>query len=271
MNTGKRSTCRILCALALLMALALSGCLSAQAEEAEWAGMRRDVTVILAQDAVRTYDLRNAEGKPLEPRMAPEMSGRGTPDVKGVEPDYRGVVGFMALQSEWEVSRFSTFNRTPWMLPAYDEDGETVVGEIQHKTPVLVIDQRLKEGKAYKFAGRLLVVRLDTKKQVWVDVTQFVTVPYWTLELKEAVRNGFCIAVYRSKSRYEPMDRKKHRGPLPDGTWVLMCDKAKFPRLNSPDRENNPLLGIIFRSNTGTESYYRFFLFFNEEDLTLVY
>ena len=90
-------------------------------------------------------------------------------------------------------------------------------------------------------------------------------------ELKEAVRNGFCIAVYRSKSRYEPMDRKKHRGPLPDGTWVLMCDKAKFPRLNSPDRENNPLLGIIFRSNTGTESYYRFFLFFNEEDLTLVY
>ena len=270
MKTGKRMAGRRLWALVLLPVLLCSCCLSASAQDAR-PGIQQDVTVVLARDAVATYDLRDAEGKQLEPRLAPEMKGRGTPDTKGVEPDYRGVVGFMALQSDWEISRFNTFNQTPWMLPVYGQDGTAVTGEIPHKTPVLVIEQDLKEGKAYKFAGRLRVVRLDTKEIVWVDVTQFITVPYWTLELSEAVKLGFCIAVYRSKSRFEPMDRKKHRGPLPDGTWVLLCDRTKFPRYTSPDKENNPLLGIIFRSNRKSEAYFRYFLFFNEEDLTLVY
>jgi hypothetical protein len=108
-------------------------------------------------------------------------------------------------------------------------------------------------------------------EETWIDVTQFVTVPYWTLELKEAAKYGFCVAVYRSRSRYEPMDRKKHRGPLPEATRVLLCDKTKFPRYNSPDKENHPLLGIVFRSQKESESYFRVFLFFNTEDLTLVY
>lgn len=267
MKTGGIRTRQRLCALLLMPVLLLSCCLSARAGDA---GM--DVTMVLAQDAVKSLDIRDGEGNLLVPRKAPEMNGRGIPEVKGEEPDYRGVVGYMALQSDWEVSRFSTFTRIPWMLPVYDEDGETVAGEIQHKTPVLVTDQRIREGQGGRFIGMLRVIRLDTRQVVWIDAANFVTVPYWTLTLKEASGYGFSIAVYRSRSRYEPMDRKKHHGPLPDGIWVLMCDKAVFPRHNSPDKENRPLLGIIFRNpKSEKESYLRFFLFFNTDDLTLVY
>ena len=270
-RTGKRSICR-LCALALLPVLLLSCCFSARAEE-QFPSFMPDATVIIAEAAVTTLGITDAEGNPLTVRKAPEMNGRGKPEVKGQEPDYRGVLGYMALQSEWEVSRFNTFVRTPWVLPVYDgPDGDRVAGEIQHKTPVLVIDQQIKERLKYRFAGRLQVIRLDTSEIVWVDVTQFVTVPYWTLDVTEAVKYGFSIVVYRSKSRHEPMDRKKHTGPLPDGSWVLLCEAAKFPYHISPDKENRPLLGIIFRSNReDSEAYRRYFLFFNAEDLTLVY
>lgn len=263
--------CR-LCALVLLPVLLLPCCLSARAED--WpADFGIDATMILARNAAKDFGLTDAEGNPLVPRKAPEMKGRGTPDVKGTEPDYRGILGYAALQSDWEVSRFNTFIRTPWTLPVYeDEYGSRVIGEIQHKTPVLVVDQHIREGRGYKYSGRLQVIRLDTREPAWIDVTQFVTVPYWTLDLTDAAKYGFSIAVYRSRSRYEPMDGKKHTGPLPDGTWVLMCDKAKFPHHTSPDRENRPLLGIIFRNNkTEGEGYLRYFLFFNTEDLTLVY
>ena len=113
-----------------------------------------DVTMVLAQDAVKTFDIRDGEGKLLVPCKAPEMNGRGIPAAKGEEPDYRGVVGYMSLQSDWEVSRFSTFTRIPWMLPVYDEDGETVVGEIQHKTPVL----------GYTWQQEMAVVRSSLQK-----------------------------------------------------------------------------------------------------------
>jgi hypothetical protein len=84
------------------------------------------------------------------------------------------------------------------------------------------------------------------------------------------MKYGYCIAVYRNKSRYEPMDRKKHRGTLPDGLRVLMC-YTLASRYFSPNRPSNPLLGIVFKSSEKKESYARSFLFFNEDDLTLIY
>ena len=116
----------------------------------------------------------------------------------------------------------------------------------------------------------LQVVRLDSRELAWIDVRQFVTVPYWTLELPEAVRYGFCIAVYNEQSRHQALDRKGHRGPLPDGTRVLMCDR-RTSRYLTPDREKNPLLGITFRNRDKKESYFRTFLFFDPADLTPVY
>lgn len=259
---------RRLAALALALLLTAGVSLSA-AEESSAV----DVDLIMAQNAIAAYGVHDAEGRLMTPRKAPEMPGRGEPDAAGEEPDYRGVVGYMSLQTSWDVSRFNTFTQTPWLLPVYEQDGDSwkvSSDAIKHKTPVLVVDQQLREGKGHKFVGYLKVVRLDIHRMVWIDVTQFVTMPYWTLELSEAVQYGYCIAVYRDNSRYEPMDRKGHRGTLPNGLRILMCDK-KTSRYFSPDRENNPLLGIVFRSKKASESYFRTFLFFSLDDLTLVY
>ena len=233
---------------------------------------KADVDLMLAEAAVRDQTLTDPEGKPIAPHKAPDLEGRGMPAGGKDEPDYTGVVGYAALQTDWEVTRFSTFNRTPWRLPVYRPDGDkwATAGSITHKTPVLVISQKIAEGKGHKYYGYLQVVRLDTDEVVWLDVAQFVTVPYWTLELKEAIRYGYCIAVYKNNSRYEPTDRKKHRGALPEGIRVLVSDWTTA-RYRSWDKENNPILGIVFRNNRETESYFRTFLFFNPDDLLMIY
>ena len=267
MRTGRRSVC-FRAGVLILALLLLSGCSSALAEQGTDAP---DVTILLAQNAADELGLKNAEGQPLRPRSAPEMKGRGNPDTPGEEPDYRGVVGYAALQTGWEVSRFNTFTSTPWILPVYGPDWtEQSDDMIRHKTPVLVVDQSIREGIGHKYTGYLNVIRLDTMKETWIDVTQFVTVPYWTRSLTEAVRYGYAIAVYRDKSRWEPIDRKSHRGTVPDGTRVLLCF-SNPPKFRSPDKEHNPILGIVFRSKKESESHFRTFLFFNADDLDLIY
>lgn len=267
--------------LALLTGL-LSVCAAAGADPMD----DLDIDLIIAENAVTGFNVRGEDGNLLVPRKAPEMQGRGIPDetelredhrgVVGehwVEPDYRGVVGYMALQTSWEVSRFNTFTQTPWALPVYEPDGEDgwrIVDTIKHKTLVLVVDQKIQEEKGKKFRGYLQAIRLDTLHMIWISVEQFVTVAYWNLPLEEAIQYGYCIAVYRDNSRVNPVDKKGHRGSLPDGMRVLLCDK-KTARYFSPDKENNPILGIIFRSQEKHESYYRTFLFFNRNDLKMVY
>ena len=259
--------CASLFALALALTLLFSAGLPAPAR-----AEAVDVDLILASNAAAAFGVKGSDGQLIVPRKEPGMKGRGNPDKPGEEPDYRGVVGYVSLQTGWEVSRFNTFEQTPWQLPVYEKDGDSwkTVDAIKHKTPVLVVDQEIREEKGKKYAGHLQVIRLDIHRMIWIDVKQFVTVPYWTLDLAEAVKYGYCIAVYRDKSRYEPMDRKGRRGTIPDGIRVLMCDKLSA-RYFSPDRKNNPLQGIVFRSKEAEEAYFRTFLFFNRDDLSLVY
>ena len=278
MSTGradrKKAQRKLFCAL---LAASLLICAGAGAETAEGPDMNLvNPDMILAQDTVDYLHLTTPEGDRIVVRTDPSVPGRGEADQQGNEPDYSGLLGFAALPEDPEIGNSPAFCTPSWEIPVYRRSGNrnTMVksGTLSHKTPVLVIRQKLREAGNGGYSGWLQVVRLDTRQVAWIDVAHFVTVPYWTLELKDAARYGFSIAVYRSRSRYEPMDRKKHHGPLPDGTWVLMCDKAVFPRHNSPDKENRPLLGIIFRNpKSEKESYLRFFLFFNTDDLTLVY
>ena len=255
-------------ALALLIALLVSVCVPAPAKAADPA----DVDLMLAGSAVSAMSLTDAAGTLIQPHKAPELLGRGNPDVTGIEPDYRGTVGYVALQTGWEVSRFNTFTETPWMLPLYEQEGTKwkVVGAVAHKTPVLVTDQQIKEERGHKFGGHLQVIRLDTFEEAWIDVIHFVTAPYWSMNLTDAVGYGYCIAVYNNNSGIMPTDRKGNRGELQEGTRVLMCER-RTARYVSPDKKNNPLPGIIFRSGEKKDSYYRTFLFFNANDLTLTY
>ena len=269
MRTGDRSKVRR--PGALVLAALLLFCLPAAAETGSAA--QDSVTMMMAQYATEHLGLKDPAGEPLVPRAAEEMAGRGIPDTAGTEPDYRGAVGYMSLQADWEVSRFNTFTDTPWILPVYERDGDSwkVAGRIQHKTPVLVTDQVIREGLYHKYMGCLKVIRLDTQEEAWIDVIHFATVPYWRLPLEQAMKYGYCVAVYRNASRYEPMDLKGHRGALPDGTRVLMCFSNPPKYFNKYDKERNPLLGIVFRSKVEGESFYRTFLFFNPDDLTLIY
>ena len=267
MRTGKRAGCSRGCALILALLLFLSASVSARAANDSLS----DVNLMLAENGVDIYRLKDMLGNAIQPRLAPELRGRGIPDEENVIPDYIGVVGYVSLQTDWKVSRFDTFTSTPWILPVYREDGAELPNDmIRHKTPVMVVDQFLRAGKNGRYKGLLDVIRLDTMKMTRIDVANFVTVPYWTLDLTEAMQYGYCIAVYNPASAYEPMDRKGHRGPLPEGTRVLMCYSNPH-KFTSSDPENNPLLGIVFRSANNNETRYRTFLFFNPEDLSLIY
>ena len=269
MKTGKLTKKAAALLLAILLA---AGSFAAAIAEAPAAPAAMDVDLIMAKNAITGFNIKGSDGHLLEPRRAVEMKGRGVPDEYGVEPDYRGVVGYASLQTSWDVSQFNTFTQTPWQLPVYEKKGDDWVVDdtIKHKTPVLVVDQEIRESKGHKYIGYLKAVRLDIHKMIWIDVTQFVTVPYWTYELNEAVKYGYCIAVYRDTSRLEPMDKKKHRGALPEGLRVLMCYTVSA-RYHSPDKKNNPLLGIVFKSKEKKDAYTRTFLFFNQKDLTLIY
>ena len=229
-----------------------------------------DTELLLAGNAIRSFGVTGADGGELVPRRAPEMAGRGVPDHGLDEPDYVGVVGFATLPPSEKVSTFSGFNKTPWGTTAYERDGDkwTASGSIQHKTPVVVVDQVLRPGPDQRYRGYLQVIRLDYNEMLWLKVTQFVTMPYWTYPVTDAVRYGLCVAVYRNASRYEPKDGKARSGPLPDGTHVLLCERGNSHYF-TPDEEHNPLLGLVFPEGEASEN--GTFLFFNPKDLMIVY
>lgn len=261
-----------LLSILLMTVLLLSACLPVLADGKPAEHPSGDIDLILALDAAGS--LPGPDGRPLRVHKDPSLEGRGVRSKGDPEQNYIGVLGYMALQTGWEVTQFSTFTQTPWELPWYEQTGEDewkVSGIIAHKTPVLVADQKTYESMGYNLRGYLKVCRLDTFEVGWVDVQQFVTVPYWTLPLEEAYKYGYCIAAYKETSRYLPLDRTGHRGPLPDGVRVLICDWKSSTRYPSKDKANNPIMGIIFRTNQASDSYYRTFLRFSLDDLTLIY
>lgn len=227
-----------------------------------------DMDLLLARNALLALGIRGADGEEILPRRAEEMAGRGLPEQGNAEPDYVGVLGYAALPVSEKIGTFSAFGSIPWQLPFHEKDGEEwrIAGTMPHKTPVLVVAQALQPARDQRWRGYLQVIRLDRSEAVWMNVNQFVTVPYWTFAPEEAVRYGNCIAVYRNLSRFEPVDLEAHRGAMPDGLRVLMCDR-RDSRYNSPDHLFNPLMGVVFFGGEETGH----FLFFNPLDLTIVY
>ena len=115
MKTGKLTKRAAALALALMLA---AGSFTAAMAEAPAA---MDVDLIMAKNAIAGFHIMDEAGQLMEPRRAEEMKGRGLPDEVGIEPDYRGVVGYTSLQTNWEVSQFNTFTETPWQLPVYEQ------------------------------------------------------------------------------------------------------------------------------------------------------
>ena len=58
-------------------------------------------------------------------------------------------------------------------------------GSLAHKTPVLVIRQKLKEDGKGGYTGWLQIVRLDTREICYIKASCFATLPYWQLPIAE--------------------------------------------------------------------------------------
>ena len=267
----KRARKKLLCAL--LAALLLT-CIGACAETAE--GPDLDLInpdLILAQDTVDYLELTAPEGGRLTVRSDPSVPGRGEADPEGNEPDYSGVLGFAALPNDPEIGSSSIFCTPSWQVPVYrrSKDGKTMVkgGSLAHKTPVLVIRQKLKEDGKGGYTGWLQIVRLDTREICYIKASCFATLPYWQLPIAEIPTFGYCLAIYRESPGTAPRDATGQSRTFRDGEKVLIPCSGAFP-MQSPDPKNLTVQGIVFTGNESGSAAPEI-LYFRETDLTVLY
>ncbi len=204
-----------------------------------------------------------------------QLAGRGQVTSSREVPDYMGVLGYAVVSSDQDLKYNLSFSATPWTIPVYREDKQfwEEAGTIDHKTEVVVIGQKIeKPSRIYSSStlcpGYVHVIRLDTCKDCWLDVGNFMTNAYWEKSLKEALEEGYCIAVFNQVSDYYPVNRNGSKTELEDGTLVLVPEKFGI-YASSPDKTNNPLAAIIFQKLSA--GYDGVEVFFNEKDLKLTY
>ena len=267
----KRGRERLLCAL--LAALLLTGA-GAGAETAEGSDVSLiNPDMILAQDTVDYLQLTTPEGGRLTVRSDPSVPGRGEANPEGNEPDYSGLLGFAALPNDPEIGRSSIFCTPSWQIPVYrrSKDGNTMVkgGSLAHKTPVLVIRQKLKEDGNGGYTGWLQIVRLDTREICYMKVSCFTTRPYWELPIADIPSFGYCLAIYRESPGTVPRDSTGKSRTVRDGTKALIPYSGAFP-MQSPDPINLTVQGIVFTGD-GSGTAVQEILYFREGDLTVLY
>ncbi len=204
--------------------------------------------IILAQFAADRYDL-SVDGRRMEVRNDPQIPGRGQAGPDGSEPDYIGVVGFAVIPNDPAIGRNAGFTDPVWQVPVYRQprDGKPLVqkGSVAHKTSMLVVGQDLQPDGKGGYTGWLCAARMDNRTMCYLDVSCFVTTPYWSLPVKELQSQGNGIAVYRDRNGTEPKDGNGETCRFEDGTEVLIPFEGAFPG-NSPEPEELDVQGIVF-------------------------
>ena len=206
--------------------------------------------LILARSTASWMDLRTPEGEPLEVYSDASVPGRGKAGPDGEMPDYTGLLGFAALPNDPGISKFSVFDKAYWTIPLYTlKNGEIIQeGTIAHKTPVLVAGQALEADGNGGYRGMLDIVRLDIGEKCLLDVSCFVTLPYWTLPLREAQAYGYCIAVYRETPGAAPRKENGDAVSLRDGTRILIPFEGACSGEN-PNPAQLTVQGVVFRED----------------------
>lgn len=241
----RRGSVKAFCALAAALTLCI--CAGAAAvEESEMVLITPEL--ILARDAAVRMNLKGPDGNTLQVRSSPNTPGRGHADAQGNAPEYIGEIGFAALPNDPEMSKFSVFDKAYWVVPEYVlKEGNLVpAGSIPHKTPLVVTEQKLEADGNGGCTGLLQVVRLDVARECLIDVSCFVTLPYWSLPIREVSKYGCCIAVYRETPGEGPRDAEGNAFTIRDGTRVLIpFDNGEY----AADPANGTLnvRGIVFR------------------------
>ncbi len=207
-----------------------------------------------------------------------QICGRGIPDEpSGEEPNYIGLAGYAAAVNNSSFDLEADGTAYPWKLPAYllFEKRWYYSRELQHKTGVLVVRQVLRPRDGGRYTGRLQVIRLDSGELCWMDVENFVTVPYWFYPARRAVRYGSMVAVYRRKGSRLPTDEGGNPAEVPDDTNVLVPGNGVWDR--RPPEGGKMMPGVIYEETVtekdGTEvrETVSRVLLFPEEDLTMIY
>ena len=204
-----------------------------------------------------------------------ELKGRGMADVGRSEPDYVNTMGYVVISSdkEYELNNTDKFADTSlWTAPALELDEQQLSRTkvtLPHKTEVVVLEQDLKHEKYGAYSGYLIVQKLDDNKKYYIDVSNFVTKPYWTYndKLKEAALTGMFIAEYHQVSEYYPVTNHGDIVPLEDGTIVLVTGTAGLSQYVHPEQtEIRADVWKDWKLGYGDVS-----VNFNAEDLTIVY
>ena len=229
--------------------------------------------VALEKQKDKDEDLRD-----ITIRQNGQIYGRGVSDEpSGAEPNYIGLVGYAAAANNSEVNPETEGAGFPWEVPAYLLYSKRwyYTKPLQHKTGVLVVRQVLKETGSGLYTGRLKVIRLDTGEICWMDVENFITVPYWFYPVRRAVKYGSLVAAYRHKGKRSPTDEDGNPVTVADDTNVLIPGYGVWDR--RPPEGSRMIPGMIFEEQVTEENgketteVVSTVLLFPEEDLTMIY
>ena len=227
--------------------------------------------IILAQYAADRYDL-SVDGRRMEVRNDPLLPGRGQAGPDGSEPNYVGVVGFAVIPNDPAIGRNAGFADPAWQVPVYRQprEGKPLVqkGSVAHKTSMLVVGQDLHPDGKGGYTGWLCAARMDNRTMCYLDVSCFVTMPYWSLPVEEIPAYGYGIAVYRDTTGAEPKDGNGKTCGFGNGTEVLIPFEGAFPG-DSPEPGELDVQGIVFTGEG--ENVRSVIAYFSDSELIPVY
>lgn len=198
------------------------------------------------------------------------LKGRGLVDISGIEPNYINAMGFAAVYSNNKLDGNPDSINTPWEVPVFHktDSGWEQDGTIEHKSKIGIISQELTKKNGKEYQGYLEFQEIQTGKRGYINVINFITVPYWDLAISEAVEKGYCIATYNQKSKYTPVLKEGKQAKIKNGTQVFLPAKGTY-YTSIMDRVHYQILGIVFETkNNKTEPQY---IFFNKNDLSIDY
>ena len=242
--TFRRGTAVILL-LALLACAIPAGADTAPKNDID--NMTGETQIILAEAALQKRRMTDDSLDDIHVHQNGQIFGRGISDEpSGAEPDYIGLVGYAAVANNTEVSLDADATGFPWTVPAYMlfEKRWYYTKSLQHKTGVLVVRQMLKDAGNGRYTGRLQVIRLNTMETCWMDVENFVTVPYWFYPPRRAVRYGSTVAAYRRQGNRIPTDEEGNPVEVAEDTGVMIPGYGVWDK--RPPAGSQMIPGIIY-------------------------
>lgn len=198
------------------------------------------------------------------------LKGRGLVDISGIEPNYINAIGFATVYSNNKLEGDSNSINTPWDVPVFQKtnSGWEIIDTIEHKSKIGIISQELTKKNGKEYQGYLEFQEIETGKRGYINVINFITVPYWDLEISESVEKGYGIATFKQKSKYSPALKDGKPAKIKNNTQVLLPAKGTY-YVSIMDRVHYQILGIIFETkDKKVEPQY---IFFNKKDLSIDY